>query len=107
MISREHLAALAEQGLTIRAMAQELGVSPTPVRRGPPALGSETRRIRRLRETAKARWRGERKTVAHCPRHGPGTFTKSPTGAFRCLQCRNDAVSTRRRTVKEILIAEA
>jgi AcrR family transcriptional regulator len=107
MISRERLAALAEEGLTIRAIAAELGVSPTTVRRRLRDHGLETPRTRRLRETAPARAAGDRITVAECPVHGPGTFTRSPSGAFRCLRCRTDAVSRRRRTVKEILVDEA
>src|SRR3954471_19560136 len=107
MISRERLAALAEEGLTIRAIATELGVSSTTVRRRLRKYGLETRRIRRLRETAPARSEGSRSTVAECPVHGRGTFTKSPSGGFRCLQCRSEAVSRHRQTVKEILVAEA
>src|SRR3954447_10280899 len=107
MITRELLAALAEEGFTVRAIAAELGVSPTTVRRRLRKYGLETRRTQRLRETAPARAAGARTTLAECARHGVGTFTKSPSGAFRCLQCRNDAVSRRRRSVKEVLIAEA
>jgi hypothetical protein len=107
VISREQLSRLADQGLTIRAMATELEVSPTTVRRRLRKYGLETRRIRRLRETAPARATGARSTVADCAVHGRGTFTKSPSGGFRCLECRNDAVSRRRRAVKEILVAEA
>jgi AraC-like DNA-binding protein len=107
MMSRQQLASLVERGLTIRAMASELAVSPTTVRRRLRKYGLETRRIRRLRATASARATGARRTVADCPRHGRGTFTRSPTGGFRCLQCRNDAVSRRRRMVKDILVTEA
>jgi transcriptional regulator with XRE-family HTH domain len=107
MLDRELLARLTAQGLTIRAMADELGVSPTTIRRRLRKYGLETPRTRRLRETAPARAQGTRTTVAYCPRHGRGTFTKSPTGGFRCLLCRNEAVSRRRRAVKEALVAEA
>jgi hypothetical protein len=69
--------------------------------------GVETARTRRLRETADARARGETRTEAVCPRHGRTTFTRSPSGAFRCLHCRNDAVSNRRRALKDRLVAAA
>src|SRR3954469_9377502 len=107
MVTREQLAKLADRGLTIRAIAAELGVSPTTVRRRLRDYDLETPRTRRLRETAPARAAGARVTVAECPRHGHGPFTKSPSGGFRCLQCRSEAVSRRRRVVKEVLVAEA
>ncbi len=106
MIERGDLARLAAAGLTIRAMAELLGVSPTTIRRRLRDYRLETTRTRRLRETAPARADGAARTTATCPRHGTGTFTRSPSGGFRCLKCRSAAVSERRRKVKEVLVAE-
>src|SRR5829696_9567374 len=104
---RAQRAALVAQGLTMREIAAQLGVSATTVRRRLRKYGLDTRRTRRLRETGPARAAGSRSTVANCARHGRGTFTKSPTGGFRCLKCRAEAVSKRRRAVKAVLVAEA
>ena len=42
-----------------------------------------------------------------CARHGPTEFWLEPRGIYRCLRCRSEAVSRRRRRLKEILVAEA
>jgi hypothetical protein len=107
MNERETYSALVDQGLTMRQIAGALGVSATTVRRRLRKYGLETRRTRRLRETAPARAAGARTTIADCARHGRGTFTKSPAGGFRCQQCRSEAVSRRRRAVKAALVMEA
>ena len=106
-MQRAELEALVDAGLTTRQIAAELGCSPTTVRRRLREFGLETPRIRRLRETAPARAGGARTTTAVCRRHGRTTFTRSPSGPFRCQLCRNDAVNRRRRAVKEALIAAA
>jgi hypothetical protein len=42
-----------------------------------------------------------------CLRHGRTDFRLEGRGAYRCLKCRSERVATRRRQVKEILVAEA
>jgi DNA-directed RNA polymerase subunit RPC12/RpoP len=42
-----------------------------------------------------------------CPRHGPTEFRLERRGSYRCLRCRSEAVSKRRRRLKEILVEEA
>lgn len=106
-MTREELEPLVAAGMTVREIAAALGSSPTTVRRHLDRHGLETGRTRRLRETAPARATGARVTTAVCDRHGRTLFTRSPSGAFRCQQCRNDAVNRRRRAVKEALIAAA
>ena len=106
-MEREDLEPLIRAGLTVRQIAAAVGSSPTTVRRWLDRYGLETRRTRRLRETAGARAEATRVTTAVCDRHGQTPFTRSPSGAFRCQKCRNDAVNNRRRAVKEALIAAA
>ena len=106
-IPRDDLAALVDQGLTVRQIAERLDRSPTTVRHWMRRHGHETERTRRLRDTAEARARGDTRIEAVCARHGRTTFTRSPTGAFRCLHCRNQAVSNRRRAAKDALVAAA
>jgi hypothetical protein len=50
---------------------------------------------------------GETDAQLNCSRHGLTIFRLEGRGAFRCLLCRQERVAERRRTVKEILVAEA
>ena len=43
-----------------------------------------------------------------CPTHGEAEFVqRGDTGSWRCIPCRSEAVTDRRRRVKAILVAEA
>ena len=42
-----------------------------------------------------------------CARHGDADFVVDGRGYYRCRKCRAEAVSRRRRKMKEILVAEA
>ena len=99
--------ALLEEGLSIRAMAERLGVSYTTVRHW----------LRR-HELDDAAWasagrdragprRGAETTEAHCPVHGVTTFVRRGHDGFRCRLCRTGAVHRRRREVKRVLVEEA
>ncbi len=106
-IERERLATLVADGLPIRAMAAELGVSYATVRHWLEVHGLETARAQRLRATRPARDAGALEAFGPCPLHGP-TARLLPRGTgFRCERCRTDAVNARRRRVKAILVAEA
>jgi transposase len=106
-IERERLAALIEQGLSIRAVAERLEVSYTTVRHWLKTYGIQTPRARRLAETAPARASGAETTMANCPEHGWTTFVRRGTDGFRCQLCRIGAVQRRRREVKRQLVEEA
>ena len=46
--------------------------------------------------------------LRECPRHGWGPFVRvGKVGTYRCARCNTEAVSDRRRRVKEILVTEA
>jgi transposase-like protein len=69
-----------------------------------------------LQTVAAAQLRAEKEAMANrqdlirrvCPRHGLTYFKRrGDSNAFRCLQCRAEAVLRRRRKVKDILVAEA
>ena len=45
--------------------------------------------------------------VVRCPVHGQTDFISRGDSGWRCLRCRSEAVTLRRRRVKEILVAEA
>jgi transposase len=106
-IERERLQALVEEGCSIRAMAQELDVSYATVRHWLRRYGLTTPRGRRLAETATARAHGADTTTATCSRHGVTTFTRESNGGFRCMKCRSESVSARRRRLKAQLVADA
>lgn len=102
-IPRETLEALVERGLSIRAIAAELERSPTTIRHWLREHGLRTLPARRRRPPVEA----GSTMLMDCPRHGRTEFGLRPDGYRRCLRCRSDYVSARRRRVKEILVAEA
>jgi transposase-like protein len=106
-IDRAELEALVAEGLSIRAMAERLGVSYTTVRHWMARFELSTPRGRRLAETAPARAAGDETTEANCPVHGLTTFVRRGADGFRCRLCRTGAVHRRRREIKRILVGEA
>jgi transposase len=103
-IARERLEPLVAHGMPIRQMADQLGVSYTTVRHWLKRYGLTTPRGRRLAETAEARTIDVEMVMATCGRHGRAPFRRDARGHFRCLKCRSEAVTERRRRVKELLI---
>jgi transposase-like protein len=102
-VSRDELAGLVEEGMSVRAIAAALELSPTTVRHWLRKFG--------LRTHSAAPRRGDRarlpELVRECRRHGWTVWIQSGSGRYRCRRCRIEAVSKRRRRVKEILVAEA
>jgi hypothetical protein len=101
-LDEAELRGLVADGLTIRAIAAALGCSATTVRHWlkeyglrtePGRHGSAAEEVERL--------------PAHCRAHGLTTFVRRSGGGYRCLKCRSEAVSRRRRRLKEILVADA
>lgn len=107
-IDREVLVALVDRGLSVRAIGQELGVSYATVRHWLGRYGLQTRRASRSRAlSTSVVEREDGLATAECPRHGVTDFTRRHGGAWRCLKCRSEAVSARRRRVKAALVVEA
>src|SRR4051794_28072214 len=107
-MDRAVLAALVEEGASIREIAERMGRSRTNVRYWLRTYGLSTHRSAMRAQSRPARARGDRETLLRCPVHGETTFRwRASDGGFRCLRCRADAVLRRRRRVKEILVAEA
>jgi hypothetical protein len=105
--SRSELERLVAKGLSIRAIASQLHVAPGTVRKWLTRFGLQTERTVRVREGRRARATGRRVVEFRCKRHGSTEFLLEGRGAFRCLQCRQEAVANRRRRIKAILVAEA
>jgi transposase-like protein len=103
-IEREDLEPLVAVGMSIRQIANELERSPTTIRHWLRQQNLKTitaQRVRRDGSTAT-------EVVRDCPRHGWTWFRK--VGAqthYRCARCVVEAVSDRRRKIKEILVDEA
>jgi excisionase family DNA binding protein len=105
-IDRETLAGLVDDGLTTRDIAEQLGLSQSTVRHWLRKHGLRTHRARRQKSHGVRGIHADRISM-DCPRHGRTEFWLEPRGIYRCLRCRSEAVSRRRRRIKELLVAEA
>jgi transposase len=103
-IERATLVELVEQGASIGLIAETLGRGTASVRHWLARYGLETRATARRREL---RNRSEETIELHCHIHGLTRHRRSARGTLRCLICRSEAVTRRRRKVKEVLIHEA
>jgi Homeodomain-like domain len=106
-IDHDTLIALVDDGLSIREIAVRVGRSPSTVRHWLRTYGLVTVAGRRRSEARRARESGTGTLVRECPKHGRSEFLLEARGSYRCLRCRSEAVSDRRRKVKEILVEEA
>jgi len=101
-IERESLEALVGEGLTLREMADQLDRSATTVRYWMGKYKLKTIRRKRSRSAG-----DPPKVEMLCRRHGRTEFALEGRGYYRCARCRVEAVSKRRRLVKQTLVEEA
>jgi transposase/5-methylcytosine-specific restriction endonuclease McrA len=108
-LTREQLEPLVKAGLTIEQIGARVGRSNSTVIHWLRKHGLSTSRNRTENGTAfaAAEAAGSSRTRAHCRRHGVTEFARRPDSGWRCLKCRSEQVSSYRRRVKDILIAEA
>jgi transposase len=107
-VTRAELEPLVEEGLTIEGIAQRLGVGDTTVRRWLAHHDLATQGARRRTELTEIRKSGQRDIEVECKRHGLTRHVTVPSERrLRCTRCRAEAVSRRRRKVKEMLVTEA
>jgi transposase len=103
-IDKDVLHALVEEGLSIRQIAEHCDVSPTTVRHWLQKHELKTQPARYSRRDASK----PEAILRECATHGWGPYSPvGATGGFRCARCNTEAVSARRRRVKELLVAEA
>src|SRR5215218_4159614 len=102
-IERETLAAVVDEGLSTREIAERLGLSQSTMRHWLRKHGLRTELARRRNSMPG----GTPFATMTCKHHGLTEFRLEGRGAYRCARCRSDAVSKRRRRLKEILVAEA
>jgi DNA-binding CsgD family transcriptional regulator len=103
-IPRDQLAALVEEGLSIRAIAARLDRAPTTVRYWLDVYELRTahRQVRAAADALPAR------VLRDCARHGPTEFVRTGcSGRYRCRRCRTEYRSAQRRRLKRRLVAEA
>jgi 5-methylcytosine-specific restriction endonuclease McrA len=108
-LSADELQALVDEQLSLSQMAERLNRSVATVRywlkkHGIEAYAAYRKRQRRLLDADVS---GVREVWMRCPHHGPTLFRLDTRGSWCCKRCRAEAVSARRRRVKQILVAEA
>jgi transposase len=105
-IPRTQLAALVEEGLSTRQIGSRLSLSQGTVRYWLRRHGLKTHGARRP-ERRGERGQDRARRVMRCLRHGQTEFWLDSRGTYRCLRCRSEAVSRRRRRLKALLVDEA
>jgi transposase len=101
-VDRETLEALVAEELTLREIAERLSRSATAVRHWLAKYGLKT--LRRKRSVAAG---DPARVEMFCKQHGHTEFVLEGRGYYRCTRCRVEAVSKRRRRVKQTLVEEA
>jgi transposase len=108
-IARAQLQILIDNGLSIRAIAERLHVSPSTVRYWLRKHDLQTRpgerRAFSMAQTERAN--KVKRARLRCERHGEGMFVRRPDGGYRCCKCAQEAVLKRRRTLRRTLVLEA
>ncbi len=107
-VTRAELEPLVNEGLTIEGIAQHLGIGDTTVRHWLRRHGLQTQRAQRRTALSRLHGSGKHEVEAKCEKHGQTRHVSvASERRLRCAKCRAEAVSRRRRKVKEILVAEA
>ena len=102
-LTREQLEPLVAAGWSVSELANEFDRSKTTVRHWLNEFGLET--VWGARRSASQE--GLPTLTLRCSRHGETTFQRRRGGGYRCGKCQMEAVSCRRKRVKQILVAEA
>ena len=105
-LCRQDLAALIEEGLSVKGIATELGVAVPHVRYWLERYELETERMHRRRHPT-ASEPLERYVERRCQTHGLAPFVLEGRGYYRCCKCRSAGVAKQRRRTKQTLVAEA
>jgi transposase len=103
-IDRAELAALVDSGASIAEIGETLQRATSTVRHWLGRYGLETRATRNRRAAPASTASTQ---LMACRVHGETAFRRDSKGYFKCLRCRAEAVTRRRRKVKAILTAEA
>jgi transposase len=102
-VLRADLELLVESGMSVAQIGDAIGRSKGTVRHWLREYGMKTRTAERRH----ARTVQTRRVTLDCPHHGTTIFQLRSGGSYRCLKCRSEAVTRRRRRVKQLLVEEA
>jgi transposase-like protein len=94
-INREELADLIEEHLSVRGIAERLGVSSTTVRYWLERYDLRTIRAQRRDLSKLGRSQDLQAVPGVCPKHGDVWLVRRDYG-YRCQRCRSEAVTARR-----------
>ena len=106
-LDHDSLAALVDRGLSVPAIASELGCPPSRVRYWLGRHSLDTRQSRNRATARAALLEGQRIVELSCRRHGETDHVLEGRGSYRCARCRAEQVAEHRRRVKRVLIDEA
>jgi transposase len=107
---KDDLTRLVEEGASIAAIANNLGCAQATVKYWLRRYGLRTsgqQRLTSAEATTAAKRAGRVSVQRVCRHHGLTAFWLEGRGYYRCQRCRWEAVSRRRRKVKQILVEEA
>ncbi|HWX96998.1 MAG TPA: hypothetical protein VNZ01_09105 [Solirubrobacteraceae bacterium] len=102
-LTRAELEPLVQAGLSSGQIAQAVGRSKTTVRHWLREFGLQTQWTSRRHASGE----GQPRLLLRCTHHGLTTFGRRSSGGYRCNKCRAEAVSRRRRKVKQLLVEDA
>jgi transposase len=109
-LTAAQLQPLVAAGLSVAEIAEHVARSRTTVRYWLRRTGLATSAAagrHRSAQSQAAREAGLERTRMACVRHGETVFALDGRGYYRCLRCRSEAVTRRRRKLKRILVEEA
>jgi transposase len=107
-LTREELQPLIERGASIAQIADAVKRSKATVRHWLREYDLKTQRsASREKAGAECSDKADDLVRRQCPRHGMTEFKRRTPSGYRCLKCRSEAVTKRRRRVKQTLVDEA
>jgi transposase len=106
-LDRDELEMMIAAGASIADIAETVERSKGTVRHWLKEYGLTTGAAMLRRENRRLSDAAGEIVVRKCRRHGMTEFKRRSPSGYRCLKCRSDAVTERRRRVKQILVREA
>jgi len=103
----DDLRSMLESGASYADMAAEFSVSVATVRHWLMKLGLRSTRGPGRRRVHPRAEPGVAFVRSSCSHHGMTRFRHDRRGSYRCARCQSDAVASRRRRIKAVLVEEA
>jgi transposase len=106
-LDRDELEMMVASGASIADMAEAVERSKGTVRHWLREYGLKTSAAKLREENRHLSAAAGEIVMRECRHHGLTEFKRRSPSGYRCLKCRSDAVTERRRRVKQILVREA